>query len=704
MKRAGSLITLGLLSLALPAGAAVTYYTIASTADTTPTSVSPELRYAIEQADSDGTDSIIQFDPSLHGQSVVLVGGALNLSNEDRTWIQGPGSNLITIEFTSGSQGFEIETSANCISDLSIFKTNGPHVLIDGSSNPAQTNWIWGCHLGLDASGAPVGGLTNAVGVHIQGSQANWNLVGTDGGSIPGLNGEPGSPPANISAGAVSDEAEERNIISGNTLCGVRIESAQGNRVAGNFIGTDVSGAGVIPNGNGIEISAGATENTIGVSDISSPINFLGGGEIHEWNIISGSIDDGVVLEDAGGNWISGNLIGTNVLGSGALGNGGFGVYLVGTASSNTIGTDGDGSSDAGFPGTGGEQNVISGNGNHGIFIIDATTLMTHISGNHIGVDITGSVALANNGAGVDSQAPQCIIGTDSDGVSDGIEGNVISGNGWHGIYIVGGPTLVWGNIIGLDASASTPLPNGFDGIHFSGGSSFVSSIGVDTDGAGSFLTPTPTPTAAQRNVIAGNLGSGVLIENRTTVIGNWIGTNALLDSGLGNGAHGVMCTSSGCKISTGPSGAWPNVIWNNGGDGVRIDGAFSSGNLISRNSISGNVGSGIENINGGNNELAPPIITTVDLGGGSVSGTTDLTVSEPATVEVFCDVSDEGEIYLGYATVAANSWNLTGITWPPGPCFVTTSVTDSWFLHNTSEFSQWPIAVPVELSVFSAD
>ncbi len=64
----------------------------------------------------------------------------------------------------------------------------------------------------------------------------------------------------------VNDEAE-RNVISGHTIFGVGIDGATTtlNTVAGNFIGTSAGGNTAVPNARGIQITGGATNNTIGV-------------------------------------------------------------------------------------------------------------------------------------------------------------------------------------------------------------------------------------------------------------------------------------------------------------------------------------------------------------------------------------------------------------------------------------------------------
>ena len=67
------------------------------------------------------------------------------------------------------------------------------------------------------------------------------------------------------------------------------------------------------------------------------------------------------------------------------------------------------------------------------------------------------------------------------------------------------------------------------------------------------------------------------------------------------------------------------NVIAYSGRDGVRVDGTTppNAQNYVDRNSIHHNAGKGIENINGGNGELAPPVMAnpSAPADGDSVPG-----------------------------------------------------------------------------------
>ena len=74
------------------------------------------------------------------------------------------------------------------------------------------------------------------------------------------------------------------------------------------------------------------------------------------------------------------------------------------------------------------------------------------------------------------------------------------------------------------------------------------------------------------------------------------------------------------------------------------------------RNSIHHNAGKGIENINGGNGELAPPVIANASAAGATGTACPD------CDVQIFSDDDDQGEVFE--VAVVANSsgdWSYSG-------------------------------------------
>ena len=109
-------------------------------------------------------------------------------------------------------------------------------------------------------------------------------------------------------------------MVGGQTFDGVVVDSASGNLIEGNLIGTDPTGT--VPLGNGVGVLIGFS---------SAANNTLGGTTAGAGNLISGNLGDGVLLNPAlgPGNMILGNRIGTNSTGTAALANQGNGVEIV---------------------------------------------------------------------------------------------------------------------------------------------------------------------------------------------------------------------------------------------------------------------------------------------------------------------------------------------------------------------------------------
>ena len=221
-------------------------------------------------------------------------------------------------------------------------------------------------------------------------------------------------------------------VINGTDSAAIALGGGGGHVVSGNFIGTDAAGTAALPNDNGIRVSSGN--------------NLIGGDFPAARNLISGNLHSGISVDGTGDdNAVLGNFIGTDRHGTGALGNGRSGVGLSGIAASVIGGP------------TPGDRNVISGNE----FGIESTGQSYVIRGNLIGTDVTGTVALPNLGHGIVLLGDDHLVG----GADPG-GGNLISGNGGHGLLIRGSSNTVQGNRIGTDLAGTNPLPNGFFGIN----------------------------------------------------------------------------------------------------------------------------------------------------------------------------------------------------------------------------------------------
>ena len=523
---------------------------------------------------ANGTSGIL-----IHGSHTTIAG---NFIGTDATGTVALG-NGAGIHIALGSTDNVVGTNGDGIADTderNIISSNGEGVLIDGVG--ADANVIAGNFIGTDVTGSISLGNTGP-GIRIR-SGAKSNVVGTDGDGL-------------------SDE-QERNIISGNTtevtIDGLGTDS---NKIAGNFIGTDVTGSvDLDQTGVGVWIRSGAKSNILGT-------NGDGVSDSQERNVIAGNLS-GILIEGPGtdANIVAGNYVGTDASGATSLGNDGPGVQIRGGPISNLIGTNGDGLSDAQ------EGNIISGNA-EGVIIDGRGTDSNVIAGNHIGTDVAGRFALGNAGPAVAIRggAQSNLLGTNGDGLSDAQERNVISGNG-RGVVIEDIGTAfnnVAGNHIGVDAAGSQPLPNSHAGVVVASGPQ-SNRIGTDSDGIGDL---------AERNVISANALSGIILLGASTkgnvVAGNFIGTDATGTFGLGNARHGVLVVSSlDNRIGTDSDGvadlAERNVISANGGNGVQLSGSATgnalAGNLIGTDATGaialGNAENGVRIVNSSQNRI----------------------------------------------------------------------------------------------------
>jgi hypothetical protein len=449
--------------------------------------------------------------------------------------------------------------------------TNGPglglnavlKIELDGSA-AAGAN-VSGLHItgggstvrGLVINRFPVHNILGESSIRLEGSGGNvieGNYIGTDVSGTVRLRNATGvailDSPNNLIGGA---SPAARNLVSGCLFGGILINGslAQGNRIEGNLVGTDATGTVLLGNNQyGVAVVRGASMNTIGGS-ISGQGNLITGNETEV-----GIGGQGVAQET--GNAIQGNLIGTDVTGRAALNNipHAVGVSIVDASSSLVGGT---------IPSA---RNVISGLF-FGITMNGPGATGNVVQGNHIGTDITGTQAIGNGNDGLRISTSGNVIGGTTPGA-----GNVISGNANNaGLRLWRGASnnRVQGNIIGLDATGTTPIPN-------RQGLVVNMHDGID---APDNLIGGNTPGAA--NVVSGNTFGGIsIVASRTLVQGNLVGTDASGTTALGNGVSmGIDVQTSGNVIG-GLAGAG-NVVAGHATFGIYVQGP---GNRVEGNYV----------------------------------------------------------------------------------------------------------------------
>ncbi|MFO0942826.1 MAG: hypothetical protein U0930_18980 [Pirellulales bacterium] len=182
-------------------------------------------------------------------------------------------------------------------------------------------------------------------------------------------------------------DATERNLVSGNGI-GVILFGSHQNTIAGNYVGTDLTGT------TNTGTVAGDLGNSTGVWLLSSALNTVGGMATGAGNLVSGNTYYGIQLQgnnnpnDSGAdaNVVQGNLVGTDASGTIGISNGGYGIYV--NSNRNLIG----GSAAAARNVVAASGNVVGGDG------IAVFGYSNAIQGNYIGTDITGTQALGNTG------------------------------------------------------------------------------------------------------------------------------------------------------------------------------------------------------------------------------------------------------------------------------------------------------------------
>ena len=149
-------------------------------------------------------------------------------------------------------------------------------------------------------------------------------------------------------------------------------------------------------------------------------------------NVISANGRDGIFIQESlnstngpDNNLIAGNFIGVDALGTLGLENFSNGIYIS-NSNGNTIGGTVQGA-----------ENLISANALNGILIQNDST-GTRISGNFIGTDISGTLAVDTVGDSLGNGVDGIQIAFASSNTVGGVVGNIISANGGSGIEIIG--------------------------------------------------------------------------------------------------------------------------------------------------------------------------------------------------------------------------------------------------------------------------
>ena len=429
---------------------------------------------------------------------------------------QGTNANrVLKIELDGNTnlyRGISIYSDDTQVSGMSIhdFQTS-----IYSYKNGTTNTHIWGNYIGTAADGITIDPGFSGTGVTLY--NVNASFVGTNADNV--------------------NDANEGNVVS-NSYDGIVLRNTSDVLVAGNFVGIDKTGTVDLGNRyKGIFLRDPVGPNVIGFDDNAINTN---GSELR--NISSGNGNDGIRISSGDDQVIAGNYLGTDVTGAIAIKNNNYGIQVQGVVNNLIVGTDSDGDNDAQ------ERNIISGNGTGMRFLTGTTGSNNKVSGNFIGTDPSGNVAIPNENNGLDISGPigGIVVGTNADGTNDGIEGNVIAGNTEDGIRLSDTDNnIIAGNNIGVAYNGS-PLGNGKRGVL------------IATSSANNIIGYSSTMTNSDELVVGNNIKynmgtglglSGTGTENR--ISRNQFDSNGSL--GIDLGYDGVTANDNG-DTDSGPN------------------------------------------------------------------------------------------------------------------------------------------------------
>lgn len=435
---------------------------------------------------------------------------------------------------------FNTGSSRSGMSGLAVVRSSSNGVTLNDGSIALMLNQI-----GVDLSGADAG--NGSDGIYIA-ATSNNNRIGDNTSSASNY---------------------FSNLISGNGGDGIEIHGSSGNTIQSNLIGINRAGTAAIKNdGNGILVTAAASNNTIGgtayydstTQQTNNPTGNKGTVPIvairpPQGNVISGNQLNGILIENASeNNVLSGNFVGTSASGNSAVANTLDGV-LIRLANNNSL--IGCTFVDEPFI----YYNVLSGNGANGLHISDSNNIT--VQANFFGAGMNNQTVVGNGMHGI------WLTGSSTAVQVGGVIplGNVSAGNRLDGINVadtVSGFTTfnTFGGLFAFQGAA----PNGRNGITITatGGNNLIRTnvfsgnvangielsgdafdvtvdpniVGLDTDGTG-WLANSPTGNNY------GNGGSGILVKDHASFnyIGGYNQSVIPQNTFSGNARYGIEIT-----------------------------------------------------------------------------------------------------------------------------------------------------------------
>lgn len=298
---------------------------------------------------------------------------------------------------------------------------------------------------------------------------------------------------------------------------------------------------------NGIVIGFSSQGNDIGKLKFNAKT-----GDKLPSNVINNNAQCGIVMDFASNNAINNNFIGLDYTGTVANPNGAYGIYILNRSSNNTLGSPA-------------YTNPVTGEEN----------------------DPTGDKGTVD---------PVFVIPP---------YGNVISGNGSHGIVIQDSTNItVLGNFVGTDCAGIRAVSNGGSGAFISN-SSYIDIMGCS-------INDNPF---VYYNIFSGNKGDGIEISDaqNVTIQGNFVGiasNNAIM---IPNSLNGIRVGRSTNYTLIGGIIPLGNVISGNTKNGIYV--TSTANNFETYNTFGGLFAFGGAAPNGKNGMMIDINVTNVTVG-----------------------------------------------------------------------------------------
>jgi len=596
------------------------------------------LRAAIQEANVDGLASTITFASAMDLSYPDLPPLTENGSTIDGSahWIGAWPAGEPGVTLSGGDPVLTIQSDGNTIRGL-LFGGGGTMIRLETN---AGSNTIGG-------TGAAYRNVfIGEIGVEIESSGFANAVIRNYFGTLDGLTTIP-----NVGHNGVYVRSNanfiEGNLIVAQTVAGILIWGGAGNFVRNdNVIGSNRLRSGALPNAIGIRVLeadgnylwdnfvAGNTSHGLELyhADSNSVLgNTLGDG------LVGGNEGDGIHVFDSQANQIGNSQSGNFIRYSG-----GHGVWIAGhdnlVLGNDILGSALDGirlaygqRNQIGGP-TDARSNVINSSGGNGVFL-SGTALSNTVQGNYIGL-ADGAFDAGNGGHGIflANGASYNRLG----GLDPGA-GNWIAWNTYSGLYLTGAGTqgnVVEGNVIGAPIHWAFPAPNGHHGISVYDGAHH-NWIGWN-------------------NTVVSSNWSGIAVVNAddNVVWLNQVGTRHT-DATWGNSFFGVAVVNGESNLIFGNEIGFNGT--NAGEAGVRIDGGLAgnpiSVNSIHSNGGPGIELLNGGNFELGAPTLTQASCAAQPQGLAEVQGLS----CPDCAIEIFSDAGNEGQIYEGTVVAAGS-------------------------------------------------